>query len=515
MVETTTVTDEASDQVDEADYSGKWAAFAAIAISFVTMVMTMSMVFVALSSIADDFGVTLRAVSWVVIAESLVISALLLPFGRLADMIGRKKLHLIGLVIFASGAVLTALAPTFPLLIVARVVMATGNAMGQSVGTAMVVSIFPASERGKAIGSQTTAVSIGGASGPIFAGLLLQFLPWEALFFLLVIPISIAFVAALFVLDEDRVNRDRNRGPNKPFDWAGAALSGVAVSVIVLTINNPVGVPWASPLIVGGGVLAVTLLVAFGRWELSRPDPMLELRMFASRTFSFAVTTRLLGFMAATINRFLLPVFLISLRGMAEGAAGLILFLVSLGMGMAAQTSGRLSDRLGARPFTVSGLLTLAVVGLVMGTMTAETPLPVLAGAVLIYGLASGTWNVPNNSTILGSVAPSQLGVVGAFTNLTRNLGNVFGQAVSSAVVVGVMVSQGFDVPLSDIADSAGASAAFVDGWLAAHVVLFAMALIAAVLAFFTRPEFDGKATVPVAATVVGSSGPPGPSAAH
>ncbi len=455
----------------------------------------------------DDFGVTLRAVSWVVIAESLVISALLLPFGRLADMIGRKKLHMIGLVVFASGAVLTALAPTFSLLIAARVVMATGNAMGQSVGTAMVVSIFPSAERGKAIGSQTTAVSIGGASGPIFAGVLLQFLPWEALFFLLVIPIAIAFVAALFLLDEDKVNRDRDRKRNKPFDWTGAALSGLAVSVIVLTINNPAAVSWTSPLIIGGGIMAVLLLVAFSRWELHRPDPMLELRMFASRTFSFAVGTRLLGFMAATINRFLLPVFLISLRGLDEGAAGLILFLVSLGMGMAAQTSGRLSDRYGTRPFSVGGLTILAGVGLVMGSMTDETPLWMLAVAVFVYGLASGTWNVPNSSTILGSVAPSQLGVVGAFTNLTRNLGNVFGQAVSSAVVVGVMVSQGFDIPLSDIAQSAGASAAFIDGWMAAHVVLCVMALLGAGLAFFTRPERDAEPPrKPVPATVAPST---------
>ncbi len=476
------------------DYAGKWLAFAAIGLSFFTYVMTMSMVFVALSSIADDFGVTLREVSWVVITESLIISAFLLPFGRVADIVGRKKLHLIGLVVFATGAVLVASAPTFGLLIAARVVMATGNAMGQSVGTAMVVSIFPAHERGKAIGSQTTAVSIGGASGPIFAGLLLQFLPWAAPFLLLLIPISLAFVAAVFVLDEDRVNRERDKNRDKPFDWGGAALSGLAVAVVVLTINNPIGVGWGSPLIIGGAFASMALFGAFVRWELNRPEPMLQLRMFAKRAFSFAVLTRLFGFMAATINRFLLPIFLISLRGMAEGAAGSVLFLVSLGMGLAAQTSGRLSDRFGTKPFAIGGLLGLATVGMVMGLMTADTPTALVASAVFVYGLANGLWNVPNSSSIFATVSAADLGVVGAFTNLTRNLGNVFGQAIASAVVVGVMISQGFDIPLSDIAESAGASDAFVDGWLAAHVLLVVLALAGAALVFFTNPDPAAKA---------------------
>lgn len=482
------------------EYAGKWLAFAAIGLSFFTNVMTMSMVFVALSSIADDFGVTLREVSWVVITESLIISALLLPFGRVADLAGRKKMHLTGLGIFALGAVLVAAAPTFWMLIVARVVMATGNAMGQSVGTAMVVSIFPPHERGKAIGSQTTAVSIGGASGPIFAGVLLQFLPWEALFLLLLIPISLAFIAAVFVLDEDRVNRERHRNRNRSFDWGGAALSGVAVTIVVLTINNPIGVGWGSPLIMGGGFAAVAVFAAFVRWELARPEPMLQLRMFAKRAFTFAVLTRLLGFMAATINRFLLPIFLISLRGMAEGAAGSVLFLVSIGMGIAAQTSGRLSDRLGTKPFAMGGLFLLATVGLSMGLMSAETDIAVVAGAVFLYGLANGLWNVPNSSSIFATVSAADLGVVGAFTNLTRNLGNVFGQAIASAVVVGVMVSQGFDIPLSDIADSAGASEAFIDGWLAAHVLLVVLALGGAILAFFTTTPDSVSPRTPASA---------------
>jgi len=468
----------------------KWRAFTAIAIAFFTMVMTMSMVFVALSSIADDFGVTLRAVSWVVIVEALIISALMLPMGRLADIVGRKRIHLTGLVIFGTGAVLTALAPTFPLLIAARVVMATGNAMGQSVGTAMVVAVFPTHERGKAVGSMTTAVSIGGASGPIVAGLMLQVLPWEALFLMLTIPVSIAFVAAQRLLDEEIVSRG-TRSDSTQFDWGGAFISGLLVVVLVLTINNPLAVNWTSPLIISGALLAAALLGIFIRWESRAEHPMLELQHFANATFSMAVATRALGFMAASATRFLLPIYLISLRGLSEGAAGSVLFLTSLGMGISAQTSGRLSDRLGTRPFAAGGVLLMLATSISLSSFTQTTGMATIAVVVFMQGLAHGLWNVPNSSTILGSVPASSLGVIGAFINLTRNVGNVVGQAVASAVVVGVMVSRGFDIPLSEIAETPGAGAAFTAGWRTAYMVATAAVSLALVLALLTRQATD------------------------
>lgn len=465
----------------------KWQAFTAIGISFFTSVMTTSMVFVALSAIADDFGVTLRAVTWVVIVEALIISAILLPMGRVGDTIGRKRMHIIGLSIFGLGALLTGLAPTFSLLIAARVVMTIGNAMIQSVGTAMVVSVFPSAERGKAVGSQTTAVSIGGASGPIVAGVSLQFVPWEMLFFGLLVPIGIALIAAVLILDESKVSRgmgDRNAA----FDWGGAVLSGLAVVALVLTINNPFAVPWLSPLILGGGLAFIALMTGFIRWEMSVTAPMMQLKFFRNRVFSQAVGSRFLGFIGGNATRFLLPIHLISVRGLTEGSAGLVLFLISLGMGTAAQVTGRLSDRFGERRFFIAGFAVLVATSLAFAFTTAETPLWILASIVLISGLGNGTWNVPNNSTILGSVPASNLGVIGAFTNLTRNVGNVIGQAVSAAVVVGVMASRGFDIPLSDIADTAGAGDAFIAGWRAAYLVVSFLAAIGLGLAIATRP---------------------------
>lgn len=475
-----------------ADDSGKWRAFTAIAISFVTMVMSQSMVFVALSAIADDFGVTLRVVAWVVISEALTISALMMPMGRLADIAGWKRIHLVGLVLFGVGAAMTALAGSFAILIAARVVMAVGNAMGQSVGTAMIVAVFPREERGTAIGSQSSAVAIGGASGPIVGGLLLQFMPWQTLFLLLLLPIGIAFVAGYLVLDDQRMQPQR-RTARLPFDWGGAALSSLAITILVIVINNPRTEPWLSPMILGGIAGGIALLVAFVFWEMRAAAPMLEVSLFRSGVFTLAIVTRLLGFMAITPTRFLMPIYLISLRGLAEGAAGSVLFLSSLGMGLAGQAAGRLSDRFGTRLFTVIGFVVLVVTSLPIAFIDAGSSVALVMVLLFVNGLSTGLWNVPNNSVIMGSVPVSRLGVVGAFTNLTRNVGNVAGQAIASAVVVAIMASHGFEIPLSKIAGTEGASAAFLAGWRATYLMVTAYAVAGLALAAVTRTPTEAR----------------------
>ena len=168
-----------------------------------------------------------------------------------------------------------------------------------------------------------------------------------------------------------------------------------------------------------------------------------------------------------------------------------MIFLTSLGMGVAAQCSGRLSDRFGTRPFAVAGFGILLLVTLPMAFFDGGTPILIVALLLLGTGLGMGTWNVPNNSAIMGTVHPSRLGVVGALTNLTRNAGNVIGQAIAAGIVAAIMAAGGFDIPLSEIADTPGAARSFIDGWRAAFALAAAFAIASLVLAIRTRPAFE------------------------
>jgi MFS family permease len=454
--------------------------------------MSFSMTFVVLGAIADDFDISLSTVSWVVIVQSLVISALMMPMGRFGDIIGRKRIHLLGLVFFASGAALTALAPTFGILIISRIITSIGNAMGQSVGTAIVISAFPTTERGKAIGSQTTAVAIGGASGPIFGGFVLQFLPWEALFIILLIPVAIAFFAALFFLKSDSQVQTLD-SVRSPFDGVGAFISAAAIILLVVAINNPFGFQWISSEMMIALGLFLLLTIIFIIWELRIDVPMFQLRMFASGNFSLAVLTRLLGFGGATAVRFIVPVFLISLLQLNEAVAGAILLLTSVGMAVGAQISGRMSDKFGPRPFAISGFTLAFITTLAMVFVGRDTSLVLLGFILLFNGLSMGLWNVTNNAVIIGSVADSELGVIGAFTNLTRNLGNVTGQALSASVVAGVMLSSGFDVPLNEIGNDVAAGDSFLTGTRVAYLLVSGITFVSLVLAFFTKSSISQK----------------------
>ena len=452
------------------------------------MVASMSMTAVALSEIADHFDVTLRAVAWVVIVQGLTITALMMPMGRLGDIIGRRKVHLAGLVIFATGIVLTATAPGFGFLIGARVVSAVGNSMLQSVGTGMILSVFPGNERGKALGTQTTMVAIGMAAGPIVAGVMLQFFSWQSIFLVLLIPIGAAIVLALTVLDESKVTRGM-AAEKPPFDYIGAFVSAVVVVLAVILINNPFGASVLSPLMIGGSITALVLFAYFVWWELHSDSPMLDLRMFKNRVLSMSSTARLLGFLGTSGVFLLMPVYLISLRGYKEAVAGGVLFLSPVGVVIAAQLAGRLGDKYGTLPFVATGFLLTAVVGGAMMFMTAETPIWIVMTILFFSGYGMGTWNVSNNSVVMGSVPNAAMGVIGALTNLVRNVGSVVGQAITTAVVVGVMVSRGFDIPLSDVSGNDGATEAFLAGWRIAFALVVVFALGALALSFAARPR--------------------------
>ena len=219
---------------------------------------------------------------------------------------------------------------------------------------------------------------------------------------------------------------------------------------------------------------------------------MLELRFFANPIFARGVLARTLGFVVMSAVYILVPILLVSVVGVSESRAGIAVFLNSVGLGVAAQFSGRLSDRWGTRRFMVTGFATATVVMLIFASLDQASPLSLVVLVSLAAGLATGTWNVPNNSTVIGTVPPAAYGVVGAFTNLARNVGNVFGQAAVAAIVAGAMAARGFDIPLGDIADAAGADAAFVEGWRLAFLVMAGLGLVSTALSLTIRPERAG-----------------------
>ena len=465
-----------------------WKVFWTVAIALFAMVMDFSIVFLALSSIADEFDVTLRAVTWVAIASSLTMSAFMLPLGRVSDITGRKRFHILGMMLFVFGALLVYFASNLQMLILARVVMSLGSAMGQAVVFAIIVGVFPSSERGKALGMITATVAIGTAAGPIVAGPVIQEWGWRSIFLVTALP-TIAGIFAAFVVLEDSKIGSETRSLDARFDWLGSIFSATALSLLILTVSNPFAFEWISLQIIAGFLVSLVLLVVLVRWELRIPDPMLNLGFFKNSTFSWSTSTRLLGFIGGSATFFLMPIFVQSFMGYDQRSAGMIMFVGALGMGLASQFSGRLSDKYGFRKFTFIGLGFLVITNVWFSFFLKDSSLVIVMSVLFLNGLGMGLWMAPNMSATLSTVGRGDYGSMSAFLNLVRNVGSVIGQALTAAIIAGIMLSRGAEVQLDQLSDSDNPAVtdAFLAGWSLTFRVLAIVTIIALICAVRTR----------------------------
>ena len=456
----------------------KWWAFGAIAVgTFISVVSHGSMI-VALPTIAEKFDTDLPTAQWVLIGETLTVSALLLPMGRLSDIIGRKEVYIAGLVIFVIGSALAAFSPNIIVLIIWKVLQGVGAAMSQGTATAMVTSIFPSSERGKALGAQGSVVGTGAVFGPPLGGLLVGGLGWEWIFFIN-IPVGIlAIVAALVVLDKRRFVQDRQRGS---YDWLGMALSIAILVTFLLAITNGYKTGWTSPPIIGAFLITAGLLIAFVWWELSTPFPMLDLRLFKRRLFSAGVAAAFISFLGIASVRFLMPFFLQTVRGYGPAQVGLIMIPNALFMILIRPLSGALSDRYGWRKFNVGGMAISAVGVFLLARLTETSTLGLVMTGMILQSAGVATFGSPNQSSVFSTVGRRRYGVVAALVSLVRNSANITSIALTTAIVTATMSSQGYPPSLGAISE---AQDAFTSGMRTAFLVMGVLLVVGIVISF-------------------------------
>ena len=459
----------------------KYWVFGAIAIGFFGGVADHGAVTVALPSISEDFQTTLPVVQWVIIGFALTISALLLPMGRLSDIIGRKKVYILGSVVLVAGSAVGGFAPSLEVLIPARIIQGCGAAMTQGTSMAIITSAFPVRERGKAIGLIMTTVGVGAVAGPAIGGLVVDFVGWRGVFFMTIPLVVLGIIATLTVLRnwEDELS---SRGSG--FDWLGAALStGVLLSLLLgLTTAHRAG--WTSLPIIASFVVSAGLLWLFVWWELRCRSPMLDLRFFKGRTFSMGVAAALLTFMGSSSVLFLMPFYLQNVLGYSAKVAGFVVVPGALSMAVLGSVSGVLTDRFGWRWFTVGGLASSACGLGILTQVTENTSLWVVMPALMLMSSGMGTFYSPNSSSILSSVAQASYGVVSGFLNLVRNAANVVSLAMATTIVTATMGSLGYEPSLDAVRGegASGAGHAFTVGMRYAFMVMLGLVLSAMVV---------------------------------
>ena len=468
---------------------GYWA-FVALAIGLFTSVADHGSVSVALPTISEHFGADLPTTQWVVIGYTLTISAFLLPMGRLADIVGRKRVYLLGFVIFVGAGVASGLSPNITFLIVARFVQGVGAAMTQGTSMAMIVASFPSQERGRALGLQMSIVGLGGIAGPALGGLLVGELGWQWAFFGTAAMGVVAILAALVIVDSRRSGPTDRRGVK--FDWGGAALSTGALIVILQAMTWAPTLGYGNPAIAAAFAVFAALLAVFILHELRAAFPMMDVRLFKRRLFTLGVIASFLNFLGSQSVRFLMPFYLQAVLGLHPTQVGLIIVPGAVSMMITGPLSGRLSDRFGWRWFTVGGMLVAAAGLVILATLRPDSHIALAMAGMVMQSAGIGIFNAPNNSSILSAVEPSKYGVITGFLNLIRNSGNLCSIAIATAIVTATMGSMGYEPSLASVSGGGGEGllAAFTAGLRIAYWVMAAVMLVGVVASAMKGPVY-------------------------
>ncbi|RJQ55981.1 MAG: DHA2 family efflux MFS transporter permease subunit [Actinobacteria bacterium] len=469
-----------------------WPILLAVGAGTFMSALDSSVVNTVLPVIRGAFRADFATIQWVVTVYLLVVSGLLLTFGRLGDLRGHKSVYSAGFVVFVAGSVLSALATSASALIGFRAVQGLGAAMLFANSPAILTKNVPAARRGQALGLAATMTYLGLTVGPPLGGLLTQTFGWQAIFYINV-PIGLGAL----LLTWRFVPYDRAEVSEEKFDPAGAVLFMAGLVALLFALDQGHDLGWASPLVAVSFCAAVLSLASFVFVETRARFPMLDLSLFRSRVFSAATGSALLNYISVYTIVFLMPFYLIQGRHLTPSRAGLFLTVQAVTMAVIAPISGTLSDRIGTRVPAATGMGLLAAGLLLLSGLGPVSPPALIAGALFVSGLGTGIFISPNNSALMGAAPRRRQGIAAGVLAEARNVGMVLGVGLAGAIFTTVAGPTGSVVSSPGLYKGVSAAFAVVAGVALAGTIVAAVGV-----------RGRGEASEPASAEVPGESAP-------
>jgi EmrB/QacA subfamily drug resistance transporter len=359
---------------------------------------------------------------WIATAYLLSSATFLVPFGRIADIYGRKKIFTCGMVIFTLSSLFAGMASSATMLISCRVFQGIGGAMLAGTAVALLTTVFPANERGKVLGINVAVTYTGLSLGPVLGGILTHHLGWSSIFFL---SAFLGLVVIGIVLG--KLKSEWTGAKGERFDFAGSVIYSLGLVALVygftlLPAMSGVG------LIVGGTIG----LWAFVRWEMRTRSPVLDINLFRnSKAFTFSNLAALINYSATWAVSLLISLYLQYLKGFNPQSAGLILVAMPAMQAIFSPLAGRLSDRIEPRLIASAGMA-LTTVGLIVFIFVNEkTPLELVIGNLVLMGLGFAFFSSPNTNAVMSSAPKTAYGVASATLATMRQVGMVFSMGVA------------------------------------------------------------------------------------
>jgi len=400
------------------------ALIIAILSSFMTPFMGSS-INLALPAIAKEFKIDAVILTWIPTAYLLASAVCLVPFGRLADLYGRKKIFGIGIISFTLSSLLCAVAASVLQLILFRILQGIGSAMIFATGLAILTSVFPPHERGKVLGISVAAVYTGLSMGPVLGGLLTQYFTWRSVFLA-----NFPFGIAILILVLWRLKEEWAEAKGEAFDLTGSIIYGIGLAGFICGLSLLPSMESLGLLIFGTAALC-----AFVKWEMRTKSPVFPVNLFkANRVFALSSLAAFINYSATFAITFLLSLYLQHIKGLTPRDAGLILIFQPVVMAACSPVAGWLSDKIEPRVVATAGML-LTTMGLVPFIFLNQgSSIPFLLTGLVILGIGFGLFSSPNTNAIMSSVDKRFYGLASGAVGTMRLLGMMISMGMATVV---------------------------------------------------------------------------------
>jgi EmrB/QacA subfamily drug resistance transporter len=412
------------------DENRKWWTLAAVSVGLFMILLDNTIVNVSLPTIQRELNAGPSELEWIVVSYALTFATLMLTGGKLADYYGRRKLFVIGLVIFSGASLACGLAPNAGFLIAARVAQGVGAAIMNPTTLGIVTATFPPRQRGTAIGIWAGTAGAGLAIGPLLGGVITEKLNWSWIFFVNVPVGAFAIALALYVIDETRDTSEDQR-----LDIPGLLTSAIGLFSVTYALIEANSYGWTSPRIITLFVVGAIALGIFVMLELRQRKPMLDLALFRNRTFSGANAAMLFVGVSMFGMFFYNSQFFQIVVGYSPIQAGALFLPMTLLIAIASPQTGRLADRVGPRWLIGLGMTLLAVTLILFAQLTADATFWNILPALIVGGFGMACTMTPITAAAMSATPIDKASVGSAVINSARQLGGSLGIAIMGAVV--------------------------------------------------------------------------------
>jgi EmrB/QacA subfamily drug resistance transporter len=456
----------------------KWWTLAAVAFGLFMIMLDNTVVNVALPSIAADLQVGLSELEWIVTGYALTFASLMLTGGKLADLLGRRLIFIVGLAIFTLSSLACGLAGSGDVLIGARVVQGAGAALMNPATLSIIAATFPPRQRGTAIGIWAGVSALALAIGPLVGGLLTQHIDWSWIFFVNV-PIGVLAIAASLIL----IPESKDESAEQRLDLPGLVTSGIGLFAFTYGLIEANTYGWTSGRILGAFAVAVVMLVAFVLLETHQRIPMLDLSLFRNGTFAGANLVILLVALAMFGVFFFVSLYMQGILGYSAVQAGAAFLPMTVLIILVAPVAGRVSDRIGSQWLMTAGMLLVTTQLVYFSQLGVEATFWNLLPGFLIGGAGMSLVMTPSAAAAVRALPVDKSGVGSAVLNAFRQVGGSMGIALMGAIMA------------HEVGSATGAEVfrdpqRFVDGFSTTLLVAAGIALAGAVVAaVLVRPH--------------------------